>query len=348
VHKKVGQPARLPIGGPVTKGQPGMVNREILAERDRRTRVPRPHRIRSMPAALIAVAGLLLAACSAAATGRAPSPGPYVALGDSYTSGVGIPDQIGIPAGCARSNHNYPTLVARYLKLDASLVRDASCSGAKIANLVTSQTTDDGTNPAQLSALSADTALVTLGIGGNDLDFVGVLTRCVELDAPGILIHAVRRTADVSTPCRAHYTAGGTDQIRQGIQDAGTEIAAMLVRIHHLAPHARVYVVGYPDLLPADDGAACSRILGITAGDVGYLNSEEVQLNTTLEQRAQAAGESYVDTYARFRGHDACTAPATRWIEPLLQVENAAAMHPNADGQHAIASAVEHAITTRH
>jgi hypothetical protein len=51
---------------------------------------------------------LLLAACSsspAAVPAPKPTPtsqGPYVALGDSYTSGPQIPDQVGSPAGCDR------------------------------------------------------------------------------------------------------------------------------------------------------------------------------------------------------------------------------------------------------
>jgi len=67
-----------------------------------------------------AVAGvLLLAACTsthgdaspvgnanaATASTATAQRGPYVALGDSYTSAPGIPDQVGDPAGCQRSSH---------------------------------------------------------------------------------------------------------------------------------------------------------------------------------------------------------------------------------------------------
>ncbi|WP_319264238.1 hypothetical protein [Streptomyces europaeiscabiei] len=50
----------------------------------------------------------------------APPTGPYVALGDSYTAGSGIPDQNGTPAGCEPSGRNYPALVATRLKIEAS------------------------------------------------------------------------------------------------------------------------------------------------------------------------------------------------------------------------------------
>jgi hypothetical protein len=88
--------------------------------------------------------------------------------------------------------------------------------------------TGDGINPAQLSALSSATALVTLGIGGNDIGWASIVTRCVELDL-----------------------------------------------------RARVYVVGYPDLLPSS-GNGCASTLGMTTGDIVFLNNEELRLNGEL------------------------------------------------------------------
>jgi hypothetical protein len=105
-----------------------------------------------------------------------------------------------------------------------------------------------------------------------------------------------------------------------------------------------VLVVGYPDLLPATDGAACASILGITPGDVTYLDNEELALNSMLKQQAAAAHDGYVDTYSPSVGHDACSAAATRWIEPLLPDAPAAPMHPNSVGEQGIANAVEHAV----
>jgi lysophospholipase L1-like esterase len=319
----------------------------------------------------VAAALLLLAACSSPGgtqasggpSARKPSPatstpstpqGPYVALGDSYTSGPEIPEQVGSPAGCERSNHNYPTLVAAHLKLKAGDVRDVSCSGATIADLTASQSTNSGTNPAgtnpggtnpaQFSALTSATRLVTLGIGGNDLDFAGVLTRCVELDAPGTVLAMLRNAKADATPCRAYYTLGGNDQIQQKIQAAQPAIAAALERIHQLAPSARVFVVGYPDLLPADGADSCSRSLALTPGDVAYLGNAELAFNSMLRQQAAAAHDPYVDTYTPSLGHDACSAAATRWIEPLLTDAAAAPLHPNAVGEQGIAAAVERAL----
>ena len=213
---------------------------------------------------------------------------------------------------------------------------DVSCSGATIADLTGSQSTSAGLNAAQLNALSSDTTLVTLGIGGNDVDFSGVLSRCVELD----LVPSLAGSAGSGfSPCQAYYTSGGTDQIEQKIQNAAPLLADALSQISQRSPHARVLVVGYPDLLPPG-GSGCANTLGITPADLVFLNNEELQLNAMLKSSAQAAGAVYVDTYTPSEGHDACADPATRWVEPLDPASPAAPLHPNALGQQGMADAV--------
>ncbi|WP_236653235.1 SGNH/GDSL hydrolase family protein [Streptacidiphilus melanogenes] len=260
---------------------------------------------------------------------HAPKPlasGPYVALGDSYTAGPGIPVRTGVPLGCDRSSHAYPALLAARLHLATAQFHDVSCSGARIADLGGEQSTSEGVNPAQLSALSSSTRLVTLGIGGNDIGFANLVERCVTA---GLLRQ---------TPCRDQLTAGG-DSVEARIRTAGEQLAVALAAIHRRAPHARVYVVGYPAILPAD-GGACASGLAMTPGDVAYLRVKEQHLNTMLRQRAQAGGARFVDTWTPSLGHDACETAATRWIEPLLPAAQAASLHPNARGEQGMAEAV--------
>ena len=264
--------------------------------------------------------------------------GSYVALGDSYAAGLDIPDQAGATAGCGQSSSSYPFLVARSLRLELT---DMSCSSATVGSLSAAQPTGNGTNPAQLSALSAATALVTLGIGGNDVGWGGIVTRCTELDLIPALIGGDK--ASEVTPCQDYYTAGGTDLIQQRIQAVTGQLAEALARIRQRAPRARVYVVGYPELLPAS-GGGCGDALGITKGDVAFLNNEELRLNAMLRQVAQAAGDGYVDTYTPSEGHDACADPADRWIEPLIPDAAAAPLHPNAVGQQGMADVIIDAI----
>jgi len=225
----------------------------------------------------------VLAACSVA-HGATPAAVPaaqrqYAALGDSYTAGPGIPGQAGLPARCERSSRSYPALVAQVLRLNPGQVRDVSCRGAAIAGLSAPQPTGDGTNPAQLTALSAATTLVTVGIGGNDIGWAAVLTRCAELDlAPALLPGGASSDA---APCQAYFTPGGADQIQHKIQTTAGHLAGALAQIRRRAPHARIYLAGYPALLPAA-GATCAHALGLTDGDLAFLNDEELRLNTML------------------------------------------------------------------
>jgi lysophospholipase L1-like esterase len=268
--------------------------------------------------------------------------GPYVALGDSYTSGPRIPAQSGRPAGCDRSDHNYPALLAARLDLGPRTFRDMSCSGATTADLTSPQHTDGGVNPAQLSALSGRTRLVTLGIGGNDIGFAGMLTRCLTM---GTVYGVVTRLKDVSqdAPCRERYVKDGTDSTRRRTAALGTRLSGLLKRIGRRAPEARVYVVGYPAILPPG-GTGCGRALPLAPGDLAYLREKEHQLNDVLRQRARAAGATYVDTYTASREHGACSARSTRWIEPVIPRSPAAPVHPNARGQREIARIVLRAV----
>ncbi|UXY25765.1 SGNH/GDSL hydrolase family protein [Streptomyces sp. HUAS TT20] len=272
-----------------------------------------------------------------------PSKGPYVALGDSYTSGPRIPDRTGTPAGCERSDRNYPTLVARRLGLDSADFDDVSCSGATIADLSAAQSTDDGVNPPQLSALSARTRLITVGIGANDIDFIGLIKRCVTAGAvyfaTGSGTGSGGENLPGDAPCRAQYVSGDTDEVRQRTETAERMLSRTLGEVKRRAPHARVHVVAYPAILPAD-GHGCGREMGLAPGDVTFLREKEQQLNAMLRRRAEAAGAGYVDTYEPSEGHDACSASATRWIEPLVPASPAASVHPNERGERGMAAAV--------
>lgn len=104
-------------------------------------------------------------------------------------------------------------------------------------------------------------------------------------------------------------------------------------------PKARVYVVGYPALLPSE-GKGCDGDIPLAPGDATYLHDKERQLNAMLREQAKAAGATCVDTYAPSVGHDACSAEDTRWIEPLRPSSPAAVIHPNAHGEQGMADAV--------
>ncbi|MFD6297844.1 SGNH/GDSL hydrolase family protein [Streptomyces sp. NPDC060235] len=245
----------------------------------------------------------------------------YVALGDSYTSGPLIPTQV--DANCARSDHNYPSITANQRKVTS--FTDVSCGGATTAEMWQAQ----GTNGPQLDAVKRDTDLVTVQIGGNDVGFGSIIATCAGLSAKDLS----------GNPCQQYYGAAGYDQLTLKILQTAPKVARVLRAVHDRAPHARVVVVGYPDLLP-DDGTGCYPTVPFAAKDFPYLRDTEKHLNIMLRAVALLNRADYVDTYGPTVGHDMCKAPADRWIEPLRPTAPAAPAHPNAKGEEAMAQAL--------
>ncbi|WP_316521277.1 SGNH/GDSL hydrolase family protein [Kitasatospora brasiliensis] len=288
------------------------------------------------------------ATASPTPTPTPPPTGPYVALGDSYTAGMNIAPQTGEPGACYRSAVNYPSLVAKALALAPGQFKDVSCSSARTGDLTGPQKVADGTNPAQLDALNADTRLVTVGIGGNDAGFMEVVTQCAKENLVDIVKGVITDSADrvSQSPCRDHYAAGnGTDEVQRKVDAAGVRLGGVLQDIRKRSPKAKVYVIGYPGLLPADP-ASCLPVLGnaVATADLGFLVEKEQQLNGMLRKSAEAAGAVFVDLAGPSAGHDMCAGEAERWVEPPLPAHGLAPIHPNAKGQEAASAVVLKAI----
>ncbi|SEC60068.1 GDSL-like Lipase/Acylhydrolase family protein [Nocardioides exalbidus] len=243
----------------------------------------------------------------------------YVALGDSFSAGPFIGTMRTDPAGCARSKDNYPAFLADWL--DVKSYTDVTCSAATTQDLTgTMALYDGGTAPPQLDAVTADTDLVTLGMGGNDFGIYDSLIRCQD----GRL--AVCPVADLRTD--AGKVAGN---IRKAVRD-----------IRALAPEADVYVVGYPDILPTE--GTCKAV-GVQAEALGPIAEVAVALNASLREGATAAGASYVDMEAVSDGHDVC-AGGRAWINgPRFRIGVAAPFHPKINGMRAVAATVYEQVT---
>lgn len=277
-------------------------------------------------ALLCAGAALAPGAAAASTTAGSRHAVDYVALGDSYASAPVVPTQV--DPTCLRSSQNYPSLVAA---ARSAALTDVSCSGATTADMTASQ--EDGVAP-QLDAVGRGTDLVTVTIGGNDIGFSTVLGTCAQLTS----------TDAAGDPCESHFTGGGADQITEAIAETAPKVDKVLRGIHRRAPHARVVVVGYPDLFP-DNGVGCtSASVPLAAGDFAWLRDKEKQLNAMLARQARHEGSRYVDTYAATVGHDLCQPTGERWIETFAPQTPAAPVHPNAAGEAAMATAVQGAL----
>ncbi len=250
--------------------------------------------------------------------------GRYVALGDSYTASPGTGRPVGAPAGCDRSDNNYPSLLAAALR--PAEFADVSCGGATTEHLTGEQKTRDGTNAPQLDAIDGDTTLVTVGIGGNDVGFVGFASQCATQHQS-------------ASPCKTRLTAGGRDQLAERITAAADRLGGVLDQIRSKAPEARVVVVGYPTVLP-DDDAGCWPVLPVGAGDVAYFRDSLELLNSTLEETAKKHDAGFADMSTASKGRDMCSAANRRWVEGPAPAVPAAPLHPNARGEEGMAEVI--------
>jgi lysophospholipase L1-like esterase len=268
-------------------------------------------------ALVAAVAAALVLAGSAQAAPR------FTVLGDSYAAGPLIPLPLP-PFGCLKSSNNYGHLAQ--LRLRYPEFRDPSCSGAETEDMTQTQNVSPGPNPPQFNALSAENALVTVQIGGNDIGFSSIAEDCVSFNPFG-------------SPCKNRYTAGGVDEISRRIAETAPKVDAVLDGIRARSPQTRILVVNYSALFPFT-GNGCYPQMPVARGDVAYLRAKQQELNQMLADQAAANGARLVDVYAASRGHDACAAPGLRWVEPYVPANAAAPLHPNLLGMKAMADLV--------
>lgn len=275
---------------------------------------------------LLALLGLVVSGCGAR-TPASVTPPEYVALGDSFTAGVGIKPQATkyVPDGCRQSLLNYPHLVAREL---AFLVfADASCGAAQINDLTGAQPTNSGTNSPQFDRLSDETLYVTMSIGGNDAGYGDVVTTCLRNSNPN------------ATPCVDKYVSSTGNELVANAEALEPQLAKSIEQIRQRAPRAKIVLVGYPRLLPPG-GRECGRNVGVSPADATLINTWLAAINASLRGAAATQGATFVDLHAQSEGHDACKPRGERWIEPGSGTDGADSFHPNEAGQQAAARAV--------
>ncbi|MEY9845473.1 SGNH/GDSL hydrolase family protein [Streptacidiphilus sp. MAP5-3] len=277
----------------------------------------RSRRLAAATAAVSVLAGLCLALPARA---QADSSVNYVALGDSYSAGSGVlPLDLSAPLECARSTLNYPHDLAARFGLNLT---DVTCGGAETKDFAGSQY--PGVAP-QLDALNADTGLVTMTIGGNDSNtFIDAILAC---GSAGIA------TLGIGHPCQSLYGSSFDNTIDTTTYAA---VDSALAAVKAKAPNARVAIVGYPWIVPAQAVPGCYAKMPLASGDIPYLRDIEAHLNAAAQHAAADNGVTYVDMSAVSDGHDACAPVGTRWIEPLLFGTNYVPVHPNAIGEAAM------------
>jgi lysophospholipase L1-like esterase len=251
----------------------------------------------------------------------------YVAMGDSAAAAPLVPDQAQ-PVGCLKSTNDYPSVLAR--RIGAASFTDVTCSGARTEDLVsTAQPTHTGSVPPQLDAVTADTQLVTVTIGGNDVDLPAIAAKC-------------RRDSLDAQPCAADLVVHGVDRISQAITDGADDWSELLARIREKSPSARVILVGYGTYVRPE---GCFPEQPINPVDAAYFQQKLDELDDRLKQVAADQDVEFFDTRPLTVGHDICAAPEDRYIEGFAPTSPAAPLHPNGAGADAVGSALAAHVT---
>ncbi|WP_037670382.1 SGNH/GDSL hydrolase family protein [Streptomyces griseus] len=243
---------------------------------------------------LLAAATALTGATAAQASQPAAS-GGYVALGDSYSSGVGAGGYISSSGDCKRSTKAYPYLWNA--AHSPSSFTFAACSGARTDDVLASQ----------LGGLDSTTGLVSLTIGGNDAGFADVMTTCVlQSDSACVSrINTARAYVDPTLP-------GKLDKVYSAISAK--------------APNAEVVVIGYPRFYKL--GTTC---LGLSETKRKAINDASDYLDTAVAKRAADHGFTFGDVRTTFTGHEICS--GNSWLHSVSWLNVGESYHPTAAGQ---------------
>ncbi|MER7835947.1 SGNH/GDSL hydrolase family protein [Streptomyces sp. NPDC096040] len=253
----------------------------------------RRSRITAYVTSLLLATGLALT--GAAATEAQAATGGYVALGDSYSSGVGAGSYISSSGSCDRSTNSYPYLWnAAHSPSSFSFT---ACSGA---------TTDDVLS-GQLGSLSSSTTLVSITIGGNDAGFADVMTTCVTSSDSTCLsrINTAKTYVDSTLP-------GKLDNVYNAISSK--------------APNARVVVLSYPRFYKL--GTTC---LGLSETKRSAINNAADYIDAAIAKRAADHGFVFGDVRSTFTGHEICS--GSSWLHSVNWLDIGESYHPTAAGQ---------------
>ena len=303
----------------------------------------------------------------------------YVALGDSFQSGEGAGDFGStdsywpgeINNYCHRSENAFPHLLTNRKLFGEAQLEFWACSGSTISDLRTPLTQDDGppwddpnrsdwdawpdidsySGTAALWRLDEqETAVVTIGIGGNDVGFAPIMSTCVS--------KSWKDSIDGSFFGWHNYTCEGEfkDSVDDGIDglenvlnaDGIGKLRALIRDIHEAAPRAQIFVLGYPRFFTNDIADRCQMMRGT---DRLWLNDTIARLDAALFRAAWAEGAQYINIYDVGAGHEYCVGESKDWfMRPVVSDQGLlydmaygnlhGVFHPNAFGHQLIADAV--------
>lgn len=256
--------------------------------------------VRGIAAAVTATL-LIVSSAPALADNNEPNRGRYAALGDSFAAGVGLDDRA----------EAYPVLLAGA----QNKVNWLAVSGATTA-----------TATQQARQLKPSVRQVTITVGGNDLNFVDVVTACI---VPGPV-------CDAALPTQSDLLA------------LTANLSQLLDETRARAPRAQIFVTGYPELFQPD-GATCTTLeyaqFPYEPAQLMLADAVAVGVNALIGGAVLAAQDpmiTFVDVTDEFEGLGMCN-PMGGIAPPQVLPDGTfgpASLHPNQVGQRLYAEAL--------
>jgi lysophospholipase L1-like esterase len=264
-----------------------------------------------------AAASLTGLAVSAGAATVQPSPTNYVALGSSFASGYGqTPYEASlIGQTCGRSLNDYAQQITTTLNLSLT---DATCGGATTDNILT--TAQYGFVPPQINAVTSDTRLVTITVGGNDVNYLLDLYRNSCANDPSAIPAAYQPL--ICTPVDTAAT-------QAALKLVGQKLINVVQAVQAKAPNARIVLADYLTILPLTNKGCAA--LPLTSSQIAYSRNVINQLDAATVGAALRTHVEYLPLSLLSLGHDACS--ANPWVNPWSStISTGAQYHPNATG----------------
>jgi len=259
----------------------------------------------------------------------------YVAFGDSFTSGEGeLSDDYYLSYTNTADNHchvstrSYPYLLMVYSE---RMVENRACSGSRIHDV------REASTELLKDEEGAQTVAVSLGVGGNDVDFMGKLKSCL---GPGTCEWAKQGTRAATANEMKRLLPDLIELIRQLQQDSGSPM----------------FLVGYPLVINTSQDAQCSPLIAslLSREEREYMDQSIRYLNDILETAAQFTNIAYVNVEDSLIGERLCDASEKAMngvrvgddIAPLsslpdVKVIGAESFHPTPLGHSRLASAID-------
>lgn len=247
----------------------------------------------------------------------------YVALGDSFSAGEGVAPYWEPENACHRSKSAYAHFVDFPGSSGTRIFAQRNsqnigwgfqaCSGATTSDLLSTGQHGDplpqlalerSTDTGNVNSLPVDgnTNLVTLTIGGNDVQFSKILEFCFS-----------------SSDCTTEKYQGLSleNYVAGRLKALGPKLDQVYAQINLQAPNARILVLGYPQLFPGSPAEQnCAKLaqrklgrqsVGFSQKEQNFLRGQESRVNQMIADHvSRATSATFVAVDGIFAGHEIC------------------------------------------